>query len=344
VARGGCRTFLAVLAVVIAADLATAAYGVLRGPFPVAVALGAPTAYLNLYVHVPLAITSYVVFTVALAAAVLYLWRREERWDELAYSAIIVGELYGVFTILTGMAWARESWGAAWNWDPRQTGVLLLLLAYLGYFALRSSVPDPERRRLVANAYAVAAYAMVPLSYAAPLVFESLHPSFREAQSFAWTGPAAGIMGARMLLAVATGVLLAQAPYRVRVYGCPRRPLKLLAVAVLAASTVFAAYLALPYLAGDPVRIVDAGLTSSGALEYVVVDNGTRVVFPEPVESPVKPPAASDGRPSIVGHVALVYRDGVEVVRHWSVAYNVAMYGVLIASSLAAAYYSARRA
>jgi len=338
----GCRMFLAALAVVLAADLATMAYGVLRGPFPVAVALGAPTAYLNLYVHVPLAITSYVVFTVALVAAALYLWRREERWDELAYSAIIVGELYGVFTILTGMAWARESWGAAWNWDP--PGRRACSSCYSPTSATSPSAPACPTPRGGGSWPTPTRSPLVPLSYAAPLVFESLHPSFREAQSFAWTGPAAALMGARVLLAVATGVLLAQAPYRVRVHGCPTRPLKALAAAALVATAALAAGLALPYLAGDPVRVVDAGLSGDGGLEYVVLSNGTTLVFEEPVESPVKPAATSDGRPSIIGHVVVVEGDELRVVRHWSVAFNVAMYGVLIASSLAAAAYSARRA
>ncbi len=333
---GGCTGFLALLAAVVIGDLATMTYAVLKGPFPIAVALGAPTAYLNIFVHVPLAITSYVVFTVALAASILYLWKREERWDRIAYGAVVVGELYGVFTIVTGMAWASESWGAAWNWDPRETGVLLLVLGYLGYFALRSSIPDPERRRLVSSAYAVAAYSLVPLSYAAPLIFHSLHPSFKEAQSFMWTGPAGPLIGARMLFALSTGVLLALAPYVAATRGCPSKPILGLAAAALVFAAAAAAYVGAPYLAGDPVRIVDAGL-EDGRISYVVLGNGTRVDFPEPVESPVKPAVRSDGLPSVIGHVALVARDSIVVVRHWCVAFNMAMYGLLIALSLAAA-------
>ena len=340
--RDRLQVLIVLLVAVLVVDVATAAYGVLRGPFPVAVTLGAPTAYLNLYVHVPLAMTSYLVFGVALVSGILYLWRRDERYDRLTYSAVIVGEIYGVFTIVTGMAWASESWGAAWNWDPRETGVLLLVLVYLGYFAVRQSIPDPERRRLVSNAYAVAAFSMVPLSFAAPLIFKSLHPSFKQARSFMWTGSTALLMGARILLAFATGLLLVALNYLCRSSGCPGRPLQAAAVVLAVWGIIFATLLASPYLSSSPVRVVNAGLDGD-AITWVKLSNGTTITLSPPQESPVKPARTPGGEPSILGHIVVVKNGRLVIVRHWSAAFNYAAYTLLLASALLAAAHVGRR-
>ena len=36
-------------------------------------------------------------------------------------------------------------WGAYWNWDPRQTSIVLALLFYAAYLALRAAVEDAPR-------------------------------------------------------------------------------------------------------------------------------------------------------------------------------------------------------
>ncbi len=38
-----------------------------------------------LYFHVPLAWVAFLAFFVVLVGSVLYLWKREDRWDRLAY-------------------------------------------------------------------------------------------------------------------------------------------------------------------------------------------------------------------------------------------------------------------
>ena len=68
-------------------------------------------------------------------------------------------------------------WGSYWNWDPRETSIVFLLLIYGAYFALRAAVPDPERRAALAAVYAVLAFVTVPfLVFIVPRVYFSLHP------------------------------------------------------------------------------------------------------------------------------------------------------------------------
>ena len=70
----------------------------------------------------------------------------EARRDDLAAASAELGFLFCALALISGMIWARVDWGAIWNWDPRQTSVMILLLIYGGYFTLRSAVPDPVRR------------------------------------------------------------------------------------------------------------------------------------------------------------------------------------------------------
>jgi uncharacterized membrane protein len=166
-------------------DAVLSVYLALHAPFPAAVPLGSPKAYLNVYLHVPIAWATYTLFTIGFILSILYLATGNKKFD--AYSALFIYSalLYAFLTLITGSAWAMESWGSAWNWDPRETGVLLLFIAYLVYVAIRYSIRDPERRASIASIYAIAAFATVPISFLTPYLLQSsLHPTLANTKSF----------------------------------------------------------------------------------------------------------------------------------------------------------------
>ncbi len=165
-------------------DAITLAISQIEGPFPSIVPLGNPTAYRSLYIHVPISITTYLLFTLGFLFAIVYLLKRESRFEIAAHSFILAGILMGFSTLVTGIIWASESWGSSWNWDPRETGVLFMFLAFLVYLAIRSSIKDPNVRPRVSMAFAVAAYATIPLSFLAPYLMPSLHPTASETEMF----------------------------------------------------------------------------------------------------------------------------------------------------------------
>jgi heme exporter protein C len=99
-----------------------------------------------LYIHVPSAWMALSASLFVLIASILYLWKREERYDLIAASAAEVGTLFTALTVLLGSIWARPTWGTWWTWDARLTSTAVLLLIYLGYLALRAATDDPERR------------------------------------------------------------------------------------------------------------------------------------------------------------------------------------------------------
>jgi heme exporter protein C len=131
-----------------------------------------------LFFHVPMAWVSFFAFIAAAVWSLLYLIRgRQERHDRAAAVSIQLGLLFGVLATFTGALWARIMWGAYWNWDPRQTSLLISLLFYAAYLALRGAVDDPEKRARLAAAYALLGVVVTPfLFWIMPRLTYSLHP------------------------------------------------------------------------------------------------------------------------------------------------------------------------
>jgi len=129
------------------------------------------------FFHVPMAWSSFIGFIAAAVWSLLYLIRRNPRHDRAAAVAIEIGLLFGILATLTGAMWARIEWGAWWNWDPRQTSILAVILFYGAYLALRQSVEEPEKRARLAAAYALLGLAVTPfLFWVVPRITFSLHP------------------------------------------------------------------------------------------------------------------------------------------------------------------------
>ena len=131
------------------------------------------------YVHVPVALTAYACFGWAAWKALRLLWLGDERYDLESYTAVHMGTIFGVLTLVTGSIWARTSWGVWWSWGDRQLVLFLILfLFYCAYFMLRYAVePGPRRERLSA-VYALLGVVLIPVSFLAIRLAESLiHPT-----------------------------------------------------------------------------------------------------------------------------------------------------------------------
>jgi len=129
--------------------------------------------------HVPTAWVSMVAFTVSGLFSGLFLWRRRSQHDDRALAATELGFLFTILATVTGAIFSKIAWGAFWNWDPRQTTILVLLLIYGAYFALRSAIDDRQRRMQLAAVYALFAFVTAPLLlFVVPRQFaNTLHPN-----------------------------------------------------------------------------------------------------------------------------------------------------------------------
>jgi heme exporter protein C len=107
-------------------------------------------------------------------------------WDIRMTAAMELALLTGILTLITGMLFSKTQWGAWWNWDPRQSSYLMVMLMIGAFFAIRASM-DPERRGPYSASYLMAA--VLPLLF---LVFvypklpavKSLHPNVIQEGSF----------------------------------------------------------------------------------------------------------------------------------------------------------------
>jgi len=130
-----------------------------------------------LFFHVPQAWVATLCFLLSTIGSALYLAKRRLGSDDLAHSAAELGFLFCILATVTGSIFAKATWGSYWNWDPRETSIVILLMIYGAYFALRSAVPDPEKKRVFAAVYSILAFVTVPfLVFVVPRITTSLHP------------------------------------------------------------------------------------------------------------------------------------------------------------------------
>jgi heme exporter protein C len=130
------------------------------------------------YLHVPLAIVALGGFFAGGVMAVQYLRTRDSAWDLRSYVAIHLSLILGVVVLLTGMIWAKTSWGVFWEWkEPTLVSFLIVFLIFAIYQPMRFAIEDPERQAQTAAVYAILAGAFVPLNFIAVRLSESLiHP------------------------------------------------------------------------------------------------------------------------------------------------------------------------
>lgn len=98
-----------------------------------------------LYIHVPSALMAINAWAMMLVASLIWLIRRHHVSALAAKAAAPVGVIMTLIALLTGAIWGQPMWGTYWAWDPRLTSFLILFVFYLGYIALWSAIPDPDK-------------------------------------------------------------------------------------------------------------------------------------------------------------------------------------------------------
>ena len=136
-----------------------------------------------MYVHVPSAWLAFAAFGVVLVASLLYIWKRDLKFDLFAASAAEIGTLFTALTIAQGSIWGRPTWGVWWTWDPRLTTTAILLLIFIGYVALRSFTDDEDRRARWSAAVGILGAINVPIVYFSVKWWRTIHQVQSSAES-----------------------------------------------------------------------------------------------------------------------------------------------------------------
>jgi len=128
------------------------------------------------YFHIGTAWTALLGFILAAVFSVVYLVRKDLKWDRLQVAAVEVSLVFFFITIVLGSIWARPAWNTWWTWDPRLTTAAITELIYIAYFMLRQGIDDPERRARFGAVYALVGGISAPITFFAIRLFRTIHP------------------------------------------------------------------------------------------------------------------------------------------------------------------------
>lgn len=132
-------------------------------------------AFRIIYVHVPSAYLSMMIYTtMAVASAIGLIWRIKLA-HAVAASAAPIGASFTFLALVTGALWGEPMWGTWWVWDARLTAELILLFLYLGYILLRSAFDDINKADRASAVLAIVGVVNVPIIHYSVIWWSTLH-------------------------------------------------------------------------------------------------------------------------------------------------------------------------
>ncbi len=127
------------------------------------------------YLHVPAAFLAFVGFFITFVSSILYLYKKDLKWDQIASCSAEIGLVFCTIVLITGPIWAKPVWNVWWTWDPRLTTTLILWFIYLAYLVLRGVVTENQRANLAA-VFGIIGFVNVPITFFTIRLWRSIHP------------------------------------------------------------------------------------------------------------------------------------------------------------------------
>lgn len=140
------------------------------------------------YIHLPSAFLAYFAFFITFLASILYLYRKDPKWDTIAYCAVEVGVVFCTIVLITGPIWAKPIWNVWWTWDPRLTTTLILWFIYVAYLMLRRSVKENQQANLAA-VFGIIGFINVPITFFSIRLWRTIHPVIITSRGINMSGP-----------------------------------------------------------------------------------------------------------------------------------------------------------
>ena len=158
-----------------AATLLLAAAGLYIGFFVAPTDATQGDAYRIIFIHVPAAWMSMVLYLVMAGWAAVG-WAFNARLASMVARALApTGAMFTFLALWTGAFWGKPTWGTWWVWDARLTSELILLFLYLGYMALLAAIDDTRRADRAGALLAVVGAVNVPVIYFSVKWWNTLH-------------------------------------------------------------------------------------------------------------------------------------------------------------------------
>ena len=132
-------------------------------------------SYRIIFIHVPAAWMSMVVY-LAMAAWAAIGWIFNARMASMLARALAPsGMVFTLIALATGSFWGKPAWGTWWVWDARLTSELILLFLYVGYIALVEAIDDVRRADHAGALLAIVGAVNVPVIYFSVRWWNTLH-------------------------------------------------------------------------------------------------------------------------------------------------------------------------
>jgi len=132
-------------------------------------------AYRIIYVHVPAAWMSMVLYLAMAFWAGVGLVFNSRLSSMMACALAPTGALMTFLALWTGALWGQPTWGTWWVWDARLTSELVLLFLYVGFMALHGAIEDVRRADRAAGLLALVGVVNVPIIYFSVQWWNTLH-------------------------------------------------------------------------------------------------------------------------------------------------------------------------
>ncbi len=143
--------------------------------------IGSPPDYYQgevvriMYIHVPLAHTSLLGYTVLAVGSLWYLWKRDPIVDNMCQAVAALSTVFTALALGTGMIWGKPTWDTWWTWDARLTSFTVLLLILIGYLMLRTFVDDHEKEARYGAILAIVGFVDLPIIHFSVEWWRTLH-------------------------------------------------------------------------------------------------------------------------------------------------------------------------
>ncbi len=128
------------------------------------------------YFHLSSALVAFLSFFTAFVSGVLFLIRKDLKWDVVGVASVEIGLVFTTLVLITGVLWGRPVWNTWWTWDPRLTTSLILWFIYASYFILRSSVERQDKRAVFCAVLAIVGFVDVPIVFLSARLWRTIHP------------------------------------------------------------------------------------------------------------------------------------------------------------------------
>jgi heme exporter protein C len=132
-------------------------------------------SYRIMFVHVPSAWMSMLVYSTMAVCAIIGLVWRMKMAHIILISSVPIGASFTFLALFTGAFWGKPMWGAYWVWDARLTSELILLFLYVGITGLYTAFDDRRTAERAAAILVLVGSVNIPIIHYSVEWWNTLH-------------------------------------------------------------------------------------------------------------------------------------------------------------------------